>query len=38
MPDLMLDMNAPYDLPDCIDFAGRVEAQRIFWLEEPLHW
>jgi D-galactarolactone cycloisomerase len=37
-PDLMLDMNAPYDLPDCIDFAHRVEPHRIFWLEEPLHW
>ena len=37
-PELMLDMNAPYDLPDCIDFARRVEPHRIFWLEEPLHW
>ena len=37
-PDLMLDMNAPYDLPDCIEFARRVEPHRIFWLEEPLHW
>jgi L-alanine-DL-glutamate epimerase-like enolase superfamily enzyme len=37
-PDLLLDMNAPYDLPDCIDFAHRVEMHRIFWLEEPLHW
>jgi len=37
-PDLMLDMNAPYDLPECIDFARRVEPHRIFWLEEPLHW
>jgi L-alanine-DL-glutamate epimerase-like enolase superfamily enzyme len=37
-PDLMLDMNAPYDLLDCIDFARRVEASDIFWLEEPLHW
>ncbi|HWD60424.1 MAG TPA: mandelate racemase/muconate lactonizing enzyme family protein [Stellaceae bacterium] len=37
-PDLMLDMNAPYDLPDCIDFARRVEASNIYWLEEPLHW
>jgi D-galactarolactone cycloisomerase len=37
-PDLMLDMNAPYDLPDCIAFAHRVEPLRIFWLEEPLHW
>jgi L-alanine-DL-glutamate epimerase-like enolase superfamily enzyme len=37
-PDLLLDMNAPYDLPDCIEFADRVERHRIFWLEEPLHW
>jgi D-galactarolactone cycloisomerase len=37
-PDLLLDMNAPYDLPECIDFARRVERHRIFWLEEPLHW
>jgi L-alanine-DL-glutamate epimerase-like enolase superfamily enzyme len=37
-PDLMLDMNAPYDLPDCIEFARRIEPSNIFWLEEPLHW
>jgi D-galactarolactone cycloisomerase len=37
-PLLMLDMNAAYDLPDCIDFARRVEPHQIFWLEEPLHW
>ncbi len=37
-PDLLLDMNAPYDLPDSIEFAHRVELHRIFWLEEPLHW
>jgi len=37
-PELMLDMNAPYDLPECIEFAHRVEPHRIFWLEEPLHW
>src|SRR6185369_12523204 len=37
-PDLMLDMNAPYDLDDCIEFAQRIEESRIFWLEEPLHW
>jgi L-alanine-DL-glutamate epimerase-like enolase superfamily enzyme len=37
-PQLLLDMNAPYDLPDCIEFAHRVEPHRIFWLEEPLHW
>jgi L-alanine-DL-glutamate epimerase-like enolase superfamily enzyme len=36
--DLMLDMNASYDLPECIEFARRVEQHRIFWLEEPLHW
>ncbi len=35
---LMLDMNAAYDLPECIDFARAVEPHRIFWLEEPLHW
>ena len=34
----MLDMNAAYDLPDCIQFAHAVEPHRIFWLEEPLHW
>ncbi|HEY3909012.1 MAG TPA: mandelate racemase/muconate lactonizing enzyme family protein [Stellaceae bacterium] len=37
-PFLMLDMNAAYDLPDCIEFAHKVEPHRIFWLEEPLHW
>jgi L-alanine-DL-glutamate epimerase-like enolase superfamily enzyme len=37
-PDLMLDMNAPYELPDCIEFAKRVEPSNIYWLEEPLHW
>ncbi len=37
-PLLMLDMNAAYDLPDCIEFARLVEPHRIFWLEEPLHW
>jgi L-alanine-DL-glutamate epimerase-like enolase superfamily enzyme len=37
-PDLLLDMNAPYDLPECIEFAHRVEPHRILWLEEPLHW
>jgi L-alanine-DL-glutamate epimerase-like enolase superfamily enzyme len=37
-PDLMLDMNASYDLPDCIEFAHLVEPSNIFWLEEPLHW
>src|SRR5262249_51797111 len=37
-PLLMLDMNAAYDLPDCVAFAHAVEPHRIFWLEEPLHW
>jgi L-alanine-DL-glutamate epimerase-like enolase superfamily enzyme len=37
-PLLMLDMNAAYDLPDCIAFARAVEPHHIFWLEEPLHW
>ena len=35
---LMLDMNAPYDVRDCITFGRAVEPYRIFWLEEPLHW
>jgi D-galactarolactone cycloisomerase len=35
---LMLDMNAPYDVHDCIHFAHLVEPYNIFWLEEPLHW
>jgi L-alanine-DL-glutamate epimerase-like enolase superfamily enzyme len=39
-PDVlfMLDMNAPYDVPGCIDFANAVAPYDIFWLEEPLHW
>ena len=35
---LMLDMNAAYDLPACIEFAHAVEPANVFWLEEPLHW
>jgi D-galactarolactone cycloisomerase len=35
---LMLDMNAPYDVQECIKFAKAVEPYNIFWLEEPLHW
>jgi len=35
---LMLDMNAAYDLNDCIRFARGVEPYGITWLEEPLHW
>ncbi len=35
---LMLDMNAPYDIDGCIEFARGVEPLDIFWLEEPLHW
>jgi L-alanine-DL-glutamate epimerase-like enolase superfamily enzyme len=37
-PLLMLDMNAAYDLEDCIRFAHGVEPYNITWLEEPLHW
>ncbi len=39
-PDITfkLDLNAAYDLPDCIEFAKAVEPYNIFWLEEPLHW
>jgi D-galactarolactone cycloisomerase len=35
---LLLDLNAPYDVDDCIAFARAVEPLNIFWLEEPLHW
>ena len=35
---LMLDMNAPYNVQDCIAFARAVEPLDIYWLEEPLHW
>ena len=35
---LMLDLNAPYDVEDCIEFAHAVAPYDIFWLEEPLHW
>lgn len=35
---LMLDMNAPYTVEECIRFARRIEPLDIFWLEEPLHW
>jgi L-alanine-DL-glutamate epimerase-like enolase superfamily enzyme len=35
---LMLDMNAPYDIDECIAFARAVEPSNVFWLEEPLHW
>ncbi len=35
---LMLDLNAAYDLPACIEFARLVAPYNIFWLEEPLHW
>jgi L-alanine-DL-glutamate epimerase-like enolase superfamily enzyme len=34
----MLDMNAPYDVAGCIEFAKAVAPFDIFWLEEPLHW
>ena len=39
-PDVlfMLDMNAPYDVAGCIEFAKAVAPFDIFWLEEPLHW
>jgi L-alanine-DL-glutamate epimerase-like enolase superfamily enzyme len=35
---LMLDLNAAYDLPACIEFAHAIAPYNIFWLEEPLHW
>ena len=35
---LMLDMNACYDLRTCIEFGNRVVENDITWIEEPLHW
>lgn len=35
---LMLDMNAPCGVEDCIGFAHAVAPYDILWLEEPLHW
>ncbi len=35
---LMLDMNACYDLKECVSFAKAVEPFNLTWLEEPLHW
>ncbi|MEX2617062.1 MAG: enolase C-terminal domain-like protein [Alphaproteobacteria bacterium] len=35
---LMLDMNAPYDVANCIRFAHAVAPYDICWLEEPLFW
>ncbi|MGE5525764.1 MAG: mandelate racemase/muconate lactonizing enzyme family protein [Rhodospirillaceae bacterium] len=35
---LMLDLNAAYDVNECIAYAHAVEEYDITWLEEPLHW
>ncbi|MFC7397333.1 mandelate racemase/muconate lactonizing enzyme family protein [Chelatococcus sp. GCM10030263] len=35
---LMLDLNAPFGVEDCIEFSRAVAPYDIFWLEEPLHW
>lgn len=35
---LMLDLNAAYDVEDCIAYAHAVAPYGITWLEEPLHW
>lgn len=34
----MLDMNAPFDVDGCIEFANAVAPHGITWLEEPLFW
>jgi D-galactarolactone cycloisomerase len=34
----MLDLNAPYSVEECIQFANLVAEHNVFWLEEPLHW
>jgi D-galactarolactone cycloisomerase len=35
---LMLDLNAAYDVNECIRFAHEVAPYDVTWLEEPLHW
>lgn len=35
---LMLDLNAPFGVEDCIAFAEAVAPHDILWIEEPLHW
>lgn len=35
---LMLDLNAAYDVNECIAYAHAVEEYDITWLEEPLRW
>ena len=35
---LALDVNAAYDVEDCIRYANTVAEFDIAWLEEPLHW
>jgi D-galactarolactone cycloisomerase len=35
---LMLDVNAAYDVPSAIEYAGAMAPFDITWLEEPLHW
>ena len=35
---LMLDLNAPFGVEDCVAFADAVAPYDIVWLEEPLHW
>jgi len=36
--DLHLDVNAPFDVEACIEFAAAVGDVDVGWLEEPLHW
>lgn len=35
---LMLDLNAAYDLHECIRYSHAVAPYGITWIEEPLHW
>lgn len=35
---LALDVNAAYDIDECIQYANTVAEFGIAWLEEPLHW
>ena len=35
---LALDVNAAYDVEECIEYANTAAEFDIAWLEEPLHW
>lgn len=37
-PDLLLDVNAPFGVEECVEFATAAAEHDVGWLEEPLYW